>query len=338
MHHWITTAKGLPRNLLAVLVAHTKLDLFEHILASKIPDLPLFQPFLFSYFPAKIVEKYRDQVLHHHLRREIIATVVNNAIINQAGTTLLVQLAKESGIALDELVVRYFICDELLGGRALRAAIHAADGKVPALEQYAALMALEDTLRHLMRWWSWNEKSWKIAPEDVAKLKAEVDAASTALIGGLEGATKLARETREVELVAKGFEPALAAQLSRTPLLRDVFAVIASSRDAKLALPKTAPVHYRVGRDLHTDAFDTILASQLPANAWERRFQLAIERDVSYVRAKAVGTLAAQPDFIDKHREAADKLGEALHTVKQSATNGLVPLFLILEDYRALLA
>ncbi|MCX5741484.1 MAG: NAD-glutamate dehydrogenase, partial [Proteobacteria bacterium] len=93
---WISTGKGIPRNLLAVLVAHTKLDLFDHILKSRIPDLPLFQPFLFAYFPTKIAEKYKDQVLRHHLRREIIATVVNNAIINQAGTTLLAQLAKES--------------------------------------------------------------------------------------------------------------------------------------------------------------------------------------------------------------------------------------------------
>ena len=96
---WLATGKGLPRNLLAVLVAHTKLDLVDRVLASRIPDLPLFQPFLVSYFPPKLAEKYGDQISKHQLRREIIATVINNAIVNQAGTTLLVQLAKESGLA-----------------------------------------------------------------------------------------------------------------------------------------------------------------------------------------------------------------------------------------------
>ncbi|HLL20973.1 MAG TPA: NAD-glutamate dehydrogenase domain-containing protein, partial [Kofleriaceae bacterium] len=122
LRQWLVAGKGLSRNLLAVLVAHAKRDLYERVLVSKIPDLPLFQPYLFSYFPVKAAAQFKEQVKTHHLRREIIATVVTNAFVNQAGTTLLVQLSKESAVPMDELVVRYFICDELLGGRQLRAA------------------------------------------------------------------------------------------------------------------------------------------------------------------------------------------------------------------------
>ncbi len=338
LRSWITTGKGLPRNILAVLVAHTKLDLFDHILSSQIPDLPFFQPFLFSYFPSKIADKYKAQVLHHHLRREIIATVVNNAIINQAGTTLLVQLAKESSTPVDELVLRYFICDELVGGRAMRAAIHGMDGKIAADEQYAMLMALEDVLRHLLRWWSWNEQAWKLGADDVARVKVEVEAAANALVAALAGTAKTAYDARVAELTGKGFAAELAATLARMPLARDVFALIAAARDSKLAMPKAAPVHYKVGNDLHVDAFEQILTAQVPANPWERRFQLAIERDISHVRQKAIGKVAGQPDFVEARKEQADHIGDALRAVKQSATSGLVPLFLILEDYRALLS
>ena len=123
------------------------------------------------------------------------------------------------------------------------------------------------------------------------------------------------------------------------PLLGNVFATIAASRESRQPLPKAAQIAYKVGRDLHIDAFEGILAAQVPANLWERRFQLAIERDVSYVRAKAIGKLAASPEFVEQHaRTIADKLGDALRMVRQSASHGLVPLFLILEDYRAMLA
>jgi glutamate dehydrogenase len=333
---WLATGKGLPRNLLAVLVANTKLDLFDRVLQSRLPDLPLFEPFLVSYFPPKIVQQFQPQVRAHHLRREIIATVVTNALINQAGTTLLVQLQKETALPIEELAVRYFMCDELLDGRTLRASIHAADYKAAAQDQYDALLAIEDVLRHLLRWWLWNEPKWKLGPEDVTRTKAEVEAATNALVAALEGPARLAHELREQELGGKHFTPATVKALARIPLSRDVFALLAAAREAKLSLGDAAKLWFRAGKLLHVDAFDEILASQVPANVWERRFLAAIERDAAATRHRAIIALAGDAEFPNKHAGAIAKLADGLKMVRASGTHGLVPLFLILEDYRAL--
>ncbi|MGN6107326.1 MAG: NAD-glutamate dehydrogenase domain-containing protein [Kofleriaceae bacterium] len=333
---WLTTGKGLPRNLLAVLVAHTKNDLYGRVLGSRIPDLPLFQPFLASYFPPSAVAKYPEQVAGHHLRREIIATVVTNAIINQAGCTLLVQLCKETTAPIDELVVRYFMIDELLGGQSFRAAVHGADYKIAAADQYAALMAFEEVHRSLLRWWIWNEASWKLGPDDIAKAKPQFEQAVAALVAALDGPAKLAYELREQELVQRGFSPEVAATLARGPLLREAFALVATVRDTQVKLDQAAPVFHQIGRELHVDSFDEILATQVPSNAWERRFFSSLEREVSSVRLFAAAKLATTTDFLDRNRERIDRIGDALQTVKQLGPHGLVPLFLILEDYRQL--
>jgi hypothetical protein len=55
------------------------------------------------------------------------------------------------------------------------------------------------------------------------------------------------------------------------------------------------------------------------------------------VRREAAVKLAAGPELIERNRERIDRIGDALGTVKQLGAHGLVPLFLILEDYRALL-
>jgi len=332
---WLAAGKGLPRNLLAVLVAHTKMDLYERVLSSKLPDLPLFQPYLYSYFPLKAAERFKDQVAKHHLRREIIATVVTNAIVNQAGCTLLVQLAKESATPMDELVVRYFVCDELLGGRAFRAGVHGADYKVPAQDQYAALLAFEEVHRNLLRWWSWNEATWKLTPDDVARTKPDFDAAVAALVAALDEPERLALAAREQDFVARGFTADVAKTLARAPLLHNAFALLAASRTAKLPLGSTAPLFHRVGRQLHVDTFHELLLAQVTANAWERRFQTSLEREAATVRQRAVGKLAADPSFVDKHRDWVDRIGDSLGMVKQLGQRGLVPLYLILEDYRA---
>ncbi|MEO8705002.1 MAG: NAD-glutamate dehydrogenase domain-containing protein, partial [Kofleriaceae bacterium] len=335
LRQWIAAGKGLPRNLLAVLVAHTKMDLYGRVLMSRIPDLPLFQSYLAAYFPAKAVEKFKDQVAKHHLRREIIATVVTNAMINQAGCTLLVQLSKETNLPIEELVVRYFMCDELLDGRRVRAAVHGADYKVAAADQYAALLGFEDIHRNLMRWWLWNESTWKLAPEEIKKTKPEFEKAAAALVGALDGPAKQTFDVRELELVQRGFAPDVAATLAAAPILRETFALLAAAHDAKLPLPKAAPVFHRVGRAIHLDTFDEVLAAQVPGNVWERRFLQSLEREAAAIRQRAVGKIAANPALVEQNKEWVDRIGDSLRMVKQLGAHGLVPLFLILEDYRS---
>jgi len=255
-------------------------------------------------------------------------------MINQAGCTLLVQLCKECSVPMDELVVRYFIIDELLGGRQFRAAVHTLDYKVAAQDQYASLLAFEDVHRSLLRWWLWNEQTWKLTPEDAAKTKPEFDAAVTALLGALDDRERAAYEARESDLAIRGFSPEVATPLARAPLLHNAFALLAAAKSTKLALGATAPLFLRAGRQLQLDAFDEILGAQVPANVWERRFYTSLEREASVVRQRAVGKLAADKDFVDHHREWVDRIGDSLGMVKQLGQHGLVPLYLILEDYR----
>ena len=60
--------------------------------------------------------------------------------------------------------------------------------------------------------------------------------------------------------------------------------MIAAARDAKLALPQAAQLWFRAGKVLHVDTLEELLATQVPANAWERRFLAAIERDATATR------------------------------------------------------
>jgi glutamate dehydrogenase len=233
----------------------TKTALVPRVLASSIPDLPFVEPYLFAYFPKKVTEQYRDQIQKHHLRREIVATVVTNAVVNQGGCTLLVELAKETSLPVDQLVVRYLICDELLGGRALRAAVHGCDLVVPSADQYAALIAIEDALVGLLRWWLWNESTWRLMSDGVAALQKDFDGATDALLDALEGTHRAAYDARVSDLAQKGFGPELAAKLARTSLTRDAFAVLAAARDENIPVTNAAANYLRAGQTLELDTF-----------------------------------------------------------------------------------
>ena len=50
------------------------LDLAEELIKSDLPDDPFLHTDLFVYFPTKMQHAYRQQMLTHPLKREIIVT------------------------------------------------------------------------------------------------------------------------------------------------------------------------------------------------------------------------------------------------------------------------
>ncbi|HXQ46420.1 MAG TPA: NAD-glutamate dehydrogenase domain-containing protein, partial [Caulobacteraceae bacterium] len=77
---------GLTRPELAVLMAYGKLDLFDGAIDGQAPDDPYFLETLESYFPNALAP-YAELMRRHRLKREIIATVVGNDMVNLCGPT-----------------------------------------------------------------------------------------------------------------------------------------------------------------------------------------------------------------------------------------------------------
>ncbi len=78
--------QGLTRPELAVLLAWSKITLFDDLVASDLPDDPYFERVLKDYFPSPI-DTYDEAMDAHRLKREIIATVLANRSLDMGGVT-----------------------------------------------------------------------------------------------------------------------------------------------------------------------------------------------------------------------------------------------------------
>ena len=67
------------------------------LLESDLPEDPYLAHDLDRYFPPPLPERYAQQMRRHRLRREIIATVVANQLVDRAGSTFLFRLQEETG-------------------------------------------------------------------------------------------------------------------------------------------------------------------------------------------------------------------------------------------------
>jgi glutamate dehydrogenase len=138
--------RGLVRPELAVLLAYGKLELSGEIIDSAAPDDPYFELTLRDYFPGAL-GRFNDLMRRHRLRREIIATVVANDIVNFCGPTFADRLKTGAGCDTAGLVLGFEAARQVLRLGQDWARISELDSIVPA----AAQLALYGELARLLR-------------------------------------------------------------------------------------------------------------------------------------------------------------------------------------------
>ncbi len=137
-------ARGEPltRAELGVLLAYAKIALFSDIVASDVPDDPHFAHDLGAYFPDRMERKFAADIASHRLRREIIARVVANDLVNRGGPSFVTRLQDATGRGAREVVRAFAVVRDGFELPALYAEIDALDNRIDGqlqLDLYAAV-------------------------------------------------------------------------------------------------------------------------------------------------------------------------------------------------------
>ncbi|HTV01673.1 MAG TPA: NAD-glutamate dehydrogenase domain-containing protein, partial [Luteitalea sp.] len=140
--------RGLPRPLLAVLLGQAKMHAYDVTLASSFPDSDAGLPLLIGYFPDLMKERYADAFTRHPLKREIMATVGINRVLNHAGITFLPGVAAQTGADYGAIVQAYVEADAELGAEQKRGEVLAA--KHDAATERRQLLAIEQQLEDVV--------------------------------------------------------------------------------------------------------------------------------------------------------------------------------------------
>ena len=142
--------EGLASPELAVLVAYAKLDLFDALIGSELPEDPEMAGELSAYFPGRLRERLAANISRHRLAREIISTVAANETVNRAGITFAYRVADEIGATSEDAVRAYFALRNLYGLPQLFGAIEGAE--IPAAAHVAAVLEMRKLMDRGARW------------------------------------------------------------------------------------------------------------------------------------------------------------------------------------------
>ena len=142
--------EGLVGPELAVLVAYAKLDLFDTLVGSALPDDPEMAAELAGYFPRVLRERFAGGIPRHRLAREIISTLAANETVNRAGITFAFRLSDEIGAVPEDAVRAWFALRNLYRLPELFDAVEGAE--LPAAAHVAAVLEIRKLVDRGARW------------------------------------------------------------------------------------------------------------------------------------------------------------------------------------------
>ena len=122
-----------------MLLAYSKFWLYDEVLASSLPDDPALLDDLVRYFPKELHKKDGVRKYRHRLKREIIATVAVNSMVNRIGGSFVFRMVERFGATPEEVVRAYLVVRDSFNLRGLWESIEGLDGTVPASVQTTML-------------------------------------------------------------------------------------------------------------------------------------------------------------------------------------------------------
>ncbi|HTA66522.1 MAG TPA: NAD-glutamate dehydrogenase [Xanthomonadaceae bacterium] len=242
--------QGLTRPELSILLSYAKIVIFQQLLNSDVPEDAFLSAELVRYFPGPLREKYEAHMQRHRLRREIIATVVTNSIVNRAGATFMLRMQEDTGRTPGEVAKAFTITRETLEARQLWAQIDVLDGKVPESVQIDALLVIWALQRTFTRW-------LLARPGAIPDIATAVERYHDGFRDIRAGQGVLPDSQRPAYVASlrdwkeKGLPDDLSGQLAALPYLAPCCDIIEIARERKLKTVDVARVYYRLGDALN---------------------------------------------------------------------------------------
>ncbi len=281
-----TSRTGLTRPELAIIFSYAKIQLFNELLKTDIPEDPALTGELMRYFPSRLQKKFPDDILGHPLRREIISTLIANSIINRVGPTFVSRAREETGMSTAAIARAYTVARDVLGLRRLWAQIEKMDNTLPASAQYAMLFNSARKLRHAAYWFlqNYNENI------DIAAETEGLRPGIKQLLGKLPALLSGSPQRRLQETVTQYLEVGVPEnQARKMAALNSAVAALdiaAVARRFSQPIEFTANVYAEIGRGLSMDWLQAQAENLIVSGRWQAVARGNMRNDILAVHRK----------------------------------------------------
>lgn len=271
---------GFTRPELAVILAYSKLALYQEILDSSLPDAPYFKKSLIEYFPVAMRQKFEEEIVNHPLRREIIATVITNSMINRVGSAFFYAMAEDYGVHTCDVVRAFIVTRDAFSLRSLWKSIEGLTGSVTAAVQADMFVEINHFVSRVTGWFLRNYPQ----PIDIsqAMLNFEPGVREFMALSHAIGSEVIrqAAERKYDRFVGVDVPKDIATRIADLEALSSACDVVRVALNTSLPVKEVGHIYFELGQQLQL-GWLRIAAEKMPVDShWDRIAITSIVNDL----------------------------------------------------------
>jgi len=338
---------GLTAPERAVLLAYSKMVLSDELVAGTLVDDEYVAGRLIGYFPTLLQKRYADVMPRHPLKRDIIATVVANTMINRTGAVFIQRMQEETGGLAEEVARAFILTRDIFELEALWREIDSLDNRVPAQLQYEMLT---DVGRLVVRstLWFLRRRREKLPIAQVLEIfRPALAALRRQLPAVLSPDDRMAWNKSVQRLTTQGVARELAERYAALEGLYAVLDVTEVAMEQGKAVETIASVYFALVGELELRWFAEKI-TQLPTDtSWQALARNALRDDLATQQRALTSSVAklsaAESDpakmlaaWQERYGPAIARLKAMTEELKRAKTLDLAVLSVLLRELRAL--
>ena len=319
---------GLTRPEIAILLAYSKISLFNDLLDSDMPEDGALVEDLVRYFPEPMQGKLRWHIERHRLRREIIATHVTNSIVNRVGPTFVTRIAEETGRKGSDIARAYTAARDIFELRSMWDEIEALDNQIDSAHQTRMFLMTVNLVGTVIRWFLRHGGR----PFDVGacmkKYESDIVVVAAQLEDLLPPAARRRVQKRRRRWVDLGVPRALAERIASLDIMPSACDVARAAQVSQGEVDRVGKVYFTVGERFGIDSLRRAAEHMATDSAYAQAAITATLDDLSLHQAEITrqvvqyqgGAKKAIGSWIESRKDAVERL-EALRADFEAAAH-----------------
>jgi glutamate dehydrogenase len=341
------SGQGLTRPELSVLLVDAKRSISDALVPSEVIDDPYLNSDLRRYFPEAVAERFDHLLGEHPLRRELIANILSNDVVNSMGCAFISRMCQRSGGSVPEVIKAYRIARDVSGAVARWEALERLLAQIDQ-DLWAELMTGADrVVAALTRRYQIRSAGASLAEAVEADREGFTDFETALPTAGPEP-WREAHAAEEQALVARG----VPADVARRHVFRRRLAhapdAIDLGRHHGRKVPEVAEIMFHAGEVVGLGHLEKLASGFFLTDYWQRWALEALEDDLIELRRRLTHRILsdagersaekAVEHFVETHADGLERLVGFLGNLAAEKPSNLAPLMIGVRQLRALIS
>lgn len=245
--HNQTVGRGLTRPEISVLLAYSKMSVYNDLIASNMPDDKYFTKYLVSYFPSRMQEEFPEEISEHQLKREIITTCMSNEIVNRMGCTFFHRMRESTGMKGCDVVRSYAVARDLFNIDELWDEVESLDGKIELDVQIQLYIEIRDLISHVISWFLRNGEQPIDATDIIEKYSDGINEIKKSLDSIMSTVLKNARDAKFKKYTDIGLPENISKEISNLEALSSACDIVSVARQNNLPVELVGKIYFEMG-------------------------------------------------------------------------------------------